>query len=321
VDDEGRRLAEMSDDEWAKHMKRLERQVKRAKPPSSPRRGSSPRRASSPERGSSPGRGKLLLGVGIFVVAAAATGISLLRHDDGSTPSAAETPGPSRAATVSEAFGDTPARSWHSAKVGLVMPPATQAGPYSAAMVKGALARARAYLLTARTAPAVLVRHDLTALAALADPKASRSRLYQTFLAPGNTLAAPVRVSGPVTYTFTSGTTGDAEHLAVTGNLVWAYALNATYPVEPPYRILVWHEHITLDFYLDAGMDGPQAAVHPVKEVLTTYNMDCGYANADLLGLPRVDDPDRVPEAGDSTKGAFNPSQPVDQPGRGCTKR
>ena len=320
MDDEGRRLADMSDDEWAKHIKRLERQVKRAKPPSSPRRGSSLGRESSPGPGSSPGRGKVLLGVGIFVVAAAVTGVGLLRHHDESTRDAAEPPVLSQSAGAGGPFDGTPARSWHTANVGLVMPVASPAGPYSAAMVKGALARARAYLLTARTAPAVLVRHDLNALASLADPKASHSRLYQTFLAPGNTLAAPVRVSGPVTYTFMSGATDDAEHLAITGNLVWAYALKATYPVEPPYRILVWHEHITLNFYLDAGMDGPQAAVHPAQEVLTTYNMDCGYANADLLGLPRVDDPDRVPEAGDSTKGAFNPSQPVDQPGRGCTK-
>jgi hypothetical protein len=303
VDDEGRRLAGLSDDEWAKHVRKLEREIKRdSQPPSSPRRG------------------KLLVAVAIFVVAAAVTGVGLLRHHNASPRPAAQTPGPSGSKSPGGPFDGTPAKSWPSANVGLVMPAAAPAGPYSAAVVKGALTRARSYLLTARTAPAVLVRHDLNALASLADPTASRSRLYQTFLAPGNTLAAPVRVSGPVTYAFVSGTTDDAEHLAVTGNLVWAYALNATYPVEQPYPILVRHEHITLSFYLDAGMDGPQAAVHPAQETSTTYNMDCAYANAELLGLPRVDDPNRVPEAGDSTKGAFNPNQPVDRPGRGCTK-
>ena len=315
MDDEGRRLAEMSDDEWAKRMKRLERQLKRAKPPSSPGR------RSSPERGSSPGRGKVLLGVGIFVVAAAVTGVGLVRHHDGSTRNAAETPGPSQSTGASGPFDGTPARSWHNATVGLVMPPAGQAGPYSAATVKGALARARAYLLTARTAPAVLVRHDLNALAALATSAVSRTTLYPTLLAPGNTLAAPVRVSGSVTDSFEAATEEFSEHLSVTGNLIWAYALRATYAVEQPQPLLIRHEHIKLDFYLDADMDGPQAAVYPVSDVETVYSMDCGYANDRLLGLPRVNDPDREPAAGGSTKGAFDPEQPVDRPVRGCIKR
>lgn len=301
MDEEGRRLAGLSDEEWSRHVKRLERQLKRNDRPPNTRR-----------------RGRMLLAVGIFAAAAVVTAIGLFsRHNNGSHEAAA-TPTPAGSKAAAGPFDDTPARTWPSASVGLVLPAAKPAGPYSAALVKGALGRARTYLLTARTSPAVLVHHDLNALMSLTAAKASRSTLYQTFLAPGNTLAAPVRVSGSVTYAFVSSTGDAAEHLAVSGNLVWAYALKATYAVEQPRPILVRHEHIRLDFYLDADMDGPEAGVYPAHDQSFTYNMDCGYSHDDLLGLPRVNDPDRVPDAGGSTKGAFNPDQPVDQAGRGC---
>jgi hypothetical protein len=302
MDEEGRRLAGLSDEEWSRHVKRLERQLKR-----------------NDQKPNSRRPGRILLAVGIFVAAAVVTAIGLVsRHNDSHEAAAKPTPTPTRSKAPAGLFDDTPARTWPSASAGLALPTAKPAGPYSAALVKGALGRARTYLLTARTSPAVLVHHDLNALTSLTAAKASRSTLYQTFLAPGNTLAAPVRVSGSVTYAFTPSTGDAAEHLAVSGNLVWAYALKATYAVPPPRPILVRHEHIRLDFYLDADMDGPDAGVYPARDQSFTYNMDCGYENDHLLGLPRVDDPDALPDVGGSTAGAFNPDQPVDQPGRGC---
>lgn len=305
MDDEGRRLAGLSDGEWAAHVKRLERKLKRNDRPPNRRR-----------------RGRVLLAIGVVAAAGTATGIGLAsRHSDSHAAAPTRTPTSAHRSTPAGPFDDTPARAWHEAQVGLVLPVAKPAGPYSAALVGGALARSRRYLLTARTSPAVLVRHDLNALTSLAAPKASRSTLYQTFLAPGNTLAAPVRVSGSVTYAFVPQAGNVAEHLAVSGNLVWAYALNATYPVRGPRPILIRHEHIRLDFYLDADMDGPAAGVYPAQDQSFTYNMDCAYENADLLGLPRVDDPDALLDSGGSTAGAYNPDQPVDQPGHGCKKR
>jgi len=176
-----RRLADMSDDEWANTSKRLERQVKRAKPPSSPRRGSSLGRDSSPGPGSSPGRGKVLLGVGIFVVAAAGHRRRALRHHDESTRDAAEPPVLSQSAGAGGPFDGTPARSWHTANVGLVMPVASPP-----VHTRPRWSRGRSPGPGPTCSRRALRRlcssgHDLNALASLADPKASHSRLYQTF--------------------------------------------------------------------------------------------------------------------------------------------
>lgn len=313
MDDEGRRLAGLSDEQWAAHVANLAREA-----------------AAGPSR---PGPGRKRPGVraaAVAVVAIALIGIGYLalghrqNHDAG--------PAPSSAAPVAPAgpFGDSPAAKWAAASLALKMPAPIQEGPYSPSEVAAALARARTFLLTARTDPGVLTRHDVSRLKQLVAPFALRpahtrgqpiqSVLDATFLGPGNTLADPVRLTGSVSMAYRAQNAQAGERLTVTANLVWAYALKASYPVASvPFRVVAIHEKTELDFYLDTTMDGPDARPVPYQDDSLWFGIDCGYFNQRLLALPRTNDPDALPDRpGADPSAAFDPNGPVTTAAHQC---
>ena len=263
----------------------------------------------------------LMLVLGVFAAGCSSNGNGTATS---STPAAASNSG------AAGPFGGSPAADWQPAAVALVMPAARSAGPFTMSEVAGALSRARAYLLTARTNSTVLARHDTSALQRLVDPHVLSSsssgqplqvKLAATFLAPGNALAAPVRLKGTVTdrYVPTSGNV--AERFVVSANVVWAYALRASYPVAPiPSSVVAIHERIQLSFYLSADMSGPSAKPDPSSDQTLWYDVDCGYFNQSILALPRIDDPDALPASntGAGPDTAFDPNSDVNGSTHAC---
>ncbi|MDT4936835.1 MAG: hypothetical protein QOG80_506 [Pseudonocardiales bacterium] len=308
TNDERERLERRTKDQWARRMRSLERDFQRA------------------ERARQ--RGPVRQSLPVAVAAAAAvllTAVLVVRSGQhGAAPAAAPTP-----TITAGAFGDSPAAAWSVASAALVLPKPARTGPFSATEVKGALARARTYLLTARTDVAVLTKHDVSVLKALVDPKALRFAggspiqriLFSTFLAPKNNLAAPVRLLGTVTDRYEPRSGRAAERFVVSANLIWAYALKAGYPLAPiPNNVVAIHERIELSFYLSADMSGPRAKPSPTRDDALWYDIDCGYFNQRLLGLPRSNDPDALPgiDNGVSQREAFDPNSEANASAHRC---
>ena len=200
-------------------------------------------------------------------------------------------------------FFGSPAEDWPAADQGVIMPAATKAGSYSAIQVKAALDLAHQYILLTRADPRVLVDHQIQLLTALVDPEELRrpglkitgsdSILRPTLLAPGNSLAAPIRVNGTVSAVYHVDSNGTPE-LQVSTNLVWAYALTSRDRVTTGNStIAVRHDQMTLDLY----PSNPSLRNKVFIEQINGYqsNIDCGYADQGMLGLPRIDDPSRAP--------------------------
>ena len=216
-------------------------------------------------------------------------------------------------------FAASPAALWPTADKGVIMPPAKAVGPYSAAEVKHSLDVAHQYLLTARTDPRVLTEHRTKLLSAMIVPDeltttvpttGRDSILHPTLLAPGFTLAAPVRVNGTVNAKYS---TTDPS-LEVTTNLVWAYALvPEADTVDPADNIVVLHEQMTM--YLYPSDPTWKNKVWMEHDRAFDSNIDCGYVADGLIGLPRVDDPSRAPQpSGVIPTGnqPFDPKTPLD---------
>lgn len=313
MDDEGRRLAALSDEEWAAHVRGLEQAAR-----SGGGGGLGGGRGGADRSGANRRRSvliaSLVLAGGLAVVAAV---VLPHRHSGGPASSAPAAP------AVLRPLSESPAAHWGVASVALTMPAPIQEGPYSPAEVKAALARARTFLLTARTDPAVLYRHDVSRLKTLVAPFMLRPSYTQgqpmqtvldaTFLGPGNTLTDPVRLAGSVSMAYRAQNDQAGERLTVTANLVWAYGLKADYPVaRVPFRVVAVHEKTELDFYLDTTMDGPAARPVISSAHRLWIDMDCGYLKQDLLALPRTNDPDAV--SGDPVSdpsAAFDPNAPL----------
>ena len=259
----------------------------------------------------------------VSVVAGAAVIVAAIGVYLGTRSSASPSSSPSTAHLAGHVpFTGTPADKWKDASVGLTMPAAVQEGPYPAAEVARALARTRAYLLAAHTSTAVLESHDLTSLRQFVTTGTTPTpqHLYAVELAPGNTLAAAPRLTGTVQVAFVPRAGTTAEHLEVTTNLLWAYALTATYPVYfASDGVVTLHEDMKLDLYLDGPTNGAQPRITTTRDESLLVNGDCAYFDADLVALPRVHDPKRVGGSGSgASSDQYNLKANVKVGGIGC---
>lgn len=165
-------------------------------------------------------------------------------------------------------FGTTPAAQWHEPLQSITLARAVRVGAFSAKNIGDALTEVRDYLVVAR-----------------ATEKA---------LAPGNTLAAPVRGEGTITYQHRAKTAHSPEELVVSVNAIWAYALQADYPLAPgPGSVVGLHERA--EFRFAVGATAAKVATASRKDTLLWFDDDCGFRSAGLVGLPRASDPDALP--------------------------
>ncbi|MET3804153.1 hypothetical protein ABIB25_001139 [Nakamurella sp. UYEF19] len=243
-----------------------------------------------------------------------------------SSPSTGQVPSAGGQPTTADPFAGTPAQTWLSADRGVIMPPAAKSGPFSKVQVAPALDLAHRYILLTRADPRVVINHQVTLLTALVVPEELRrpglkitgadSILRPTLLAPGNRLAAPIRVNGTVTYTYQHDAAGHPI-LQVTTNLVWAYPLVPYAGVPTPGdTISLRHDHMTLNLYPTDTKLRDKVFIEDIEGFQS--NLDCEYADQGLMGLPRVDDPSRapVPSATLPTDDrAYDPRTPVDGSG------
>jgi len=331
-------MPEIHDPEWAKRMAAIEADFRKAD-----RRRVSSKALAQPPRRPRRFRGANLW-VGIIVVAIAYAAIAkpwgteqvpvanaplpiATQTDIGvaSTPSAEAT---WSGASTTDPFAGGPAQSWPTADKGVIMPTATRIGPYTAAQVTTALNLARRYILMTRTDPRVLVAHQvqlLTAMVVPAELTGGRIRatgkdsiVNPTLLAPGNELSAPIRVNGTVNAAYHPDGAGNPM-LQVTTNLVWAYPI----VLHPGFAasggtVAVIHDRMTLDLYPSDRALRSKVFVEGIRRYES--NIDCEYADQGLLGLPRIDDPSRMPmPSGTMPTGnqAYNPDTPLDL-GRNC---
>lgn len=219
-------------------------------------------------------------------------------------------------------FSGSPAQAWPSADTGVIMPPATTAGPYTAAQVSAALGLAHRYILLTRADTRVVVGHQVQLLTALMSPEqltgagikttGPDSILQPTLLAPGNKLSAPIRVNGTVHAAYHPDDVGNPM-LQVTTNLVWAYPLTPQPGVTAlTGTIALRHDQMTLDLYPAEPRLKGKVFVEQIQGYQS--NIDCEYADEGLLGLPRINDPSRlIAPSGTMPTGnqAYDPSAPI----------
>jgi hypothetical protein len=334
MNDEEQLFAALSDDDWNRRVKKIEREFKRDK--RKKRRRGSLRRAL---------RRTLMVVLPIaIIVGVIASFISLKNEDDSntnsaivpvlSTPTATLTTSSTASSKSVDPFATTPARTWLDAANGVVMPAPTQVGPFSIDTVNDALQNAYRYLVIGHTDASVTVRHDLSQVSGLIDgdllsqmdissPVDART-LDLILFAPGASLLAPPRVNGTITDEYVAETGDEPEYLSIDTNLVWAYALTA--PDASPHNspIVLIHEVFHLKFYLSDR--GSQGKIWPSSTGDGfIQNMDCGYIHAGLLSLPRADDPDRkkvVAPGTLSSQQLYDPRTdiPVDPDAAPCTR-
>jgi hypothetical protein len=133
---------------------------------------------------------------------------------------------------LNQPFANTPAAGWANGADGIVPPPATPVGSFTAARVAAAYARAKQVLIAAHLDDRMLIGHDTSAYIALfaphtqpdvrrdlADPKQPDGDGEVTLLDSGySLLPVPIKVSGTM-----SATTDASGNLEVDTNYVFAY--------------------------------------------------------------------------------------------------
>ena len=352
MDDDERLLSGAHDPAWAKRVAKMEKQFARAD-----RRGRSGKKTRPARR-----RGRYGILIVVAVVALAAAGYAAIYHRRstsvassstvpvmnspapidtdpsaatsgaaaGGSAATAATPETVAAGAPGDPFAGSPAAGWPEATRGVIMPAPKPVGVFTAAQMRTALALVHQFILTARTDPNVLIKHDLTSLDAMVVTQeltvphfqdgSRQSVFFPSRLAPGFVLAAPIRVNGPVTVTYIpKGSLGDT-YLEVRANLVWAYALTPhTDTVTPNSSLVVFHENLLIDTPHPNQKD---EGIFVAKDSFYISNMDCGYIAQGLLGLPRVNDPSvRPTPSGTILTGAqpYDPRTDIKAGGRSCT--
>ncbi|HEV2087477.1 MAG TPA: hypothetical protein VGR21_04100 [Cryptosporangiaceae bacterium] len=195
----------------------------------------------------------------------------------------------------SNPFDKTPADGYLEGAQGIVDPPATALGPWKAAEVQKVLDTTRTLLLLARTDPAVLAGNPTKYLAALAvntrRPAAAEIKKgapalgYVTRLAPGDTLAAPVRTKGRLLVAL-----GRDKQLVITADVVWVYPLAGARATGAPKvagaRLVVLRTVETYQWYPQKGFSKQDQGLRPGAGEQAVYNVDCEGLKAGLIGLP-----------------------------------
>jgi hypothetical protein len=304
-DDEHVQLGSGGDEEWAARMQKLNQEFdkKRRRRPARMSPSASDADEARAQRTSGHSTRKSIVAL-VLVIALGYGALHFLGRSDPSGNRQAVVPvlnsvAPSQSSVApQDPFAGTPARYWPTADVGVIMPTAVPLGPYAPDLVQGVLDRAHHYLLVARTDPSILTDHALGAvetlldpdyLAKIAGPDEARG-LGLTRLAPDERLTDPVRVNGTVADAYAAPVPGgDQEHITVTADLVWAYAMTPPDRAPRESNVVVIHENTTLSFYV--GID-PAAKVWIRSTDEFDFNINCAYSHQGLLSLPR--DADRV---------------------------
>jgi hypothetical protein len=82
----------------------------------------------------------------------------------------------------------------------------------------------------------------------------------------------------------------------VSANVVWAYALRATYAPAPGVgSVVALHERATLTFTPRHGVALTRLAPVFSDDRLLWFDADCGYRAVGLVALARADDPAALP--------------------------
>lgn len=194
-------------------------------------------------------------------------------------------------------FDGTPAKHYPTGADGIVLPPATPLGTWKATDVQYVLDRTRQTLVAGRLDPAALVQRDptkyLTALAVSARRptqteigKGAPALGYVTRLAPGYSLAAPVRTKGTL-----SVGVGPQKQLVVTADVVWVYPLRAPTGGQPRgagARLVVVRTVESYQWFPSKGYAKVDRGLRPGAGDQALYNVDCALAGQGLLALPRT---------------------------------
>jgi hypothetical protein len=212
-------------------------------------------------------------------------------------------------------FAGTVATGWAAGGAGIVAPPPTPVGPYTADQVGAVTALVRQTVIAARLDRAVIEGHELgPALAHLAPlvradaeqaPVADRGA-YATHIAQGHRLVAEPRVNG----TMAVSLDGD-QRLVVATDYSVAYAFHTDEPdrVLDPYQTVVverWKISYT------AVHDGPpeQHGLFLGESDGMWYSMDCDLADQGFLA-PAGPQPAGGGEYHQSPEEYFDPAKPV----------
>jgi hypothetical protein len=219
------------------------------------------------------------------------TGVSTLAAENG--PSAQ----PGVSGKPGSPFAGTPAEAYARGTAGVVPPPATKVGGWSASQVKQVLTRTRDVLVAARLDPAVVEQGDPTKYLQLLAPATRpmvRSSIekggpglgYVTRLAPGFQLdrTAAVRVAGKMT-----ANVGRYGQLVVMADYVWVYPLKGGKAQEnagPGSTLVVLHTVESYEWYRPEAISTADRGLRPGGGNSYTFNMDCTLVGKGLLALP-----------------------------------
>jgi hypothetical protein len=189
-------------------------------------------------------------------------------------------------------FSATPAESFAEAPDALRLPTATKLGTWGAKDVQTALNGTKAIVLKARTDATVLGGDPagyVKTLSVSAQPAAKRSIAsdalgYVTQLAPGYTLAEPVRAAGTL-----SVKAGSVNQLIITADAVWVYPLAGPLPKASAgagVRLVVLHTVETYEWFPSKRFTDDDQGARPGEGTRAVFNVDCQKYAKGMLGLP-----------------------------------
>lgn len=214
---------------------------------------------------------------------------------------------PSPSLDPNDPFDGTPAVNFVPATQGIRLPTATKVGGWAAKDVQTVLRTTKAIVLGARTDPAVLGGDTTSYVKTLAPNARSAARKsigsapdtlgYVSRLAPGYTLAAPIRAAGTLVVK-----TGSLKQLVVTADVVWVYPLDgplAEGSTGAGVRLAVLHTVESYEWYPSKGFADEDQGARPGEGKRKVFNADCQRYLEGSLALPStpVRDPIKGNEA------------------------
>lgn len=211
-------------------------------------------------------------------------------------------------------FEGTPAAAYQEGAAGIVLPPATRQGEWSAADVAKALTQVKNALVASHLDRRTLVNRDPAAFLAMLTPHSRQIQLQalqQNLSTPVVRVAANAkladaapRVSGKTTVSVNAD-----GFLAVKTNYVWSYAFRGV-PGAPGANVVVLHDEIEWRL----STTDPVLDVYDIDSYL--YNVSCADIRAGVIA-PEPPFADAGLAAGDGpdfSKRAYDPQQAMDVP-------
>ena len=216
-------------------------------------------------------------------------------------------------------FDQTPADDFPVGADGITLPPATQVGNWAPSDVQYVLNYTKQALTAARLDPAVVVEGNAAKYLSLLSEsartpaqaditKGAPALGYVTRIAPGYSLAAPIRVKGTMSVAL-----GEAKQLVVTADHVWVYPLKGPVTMDaargPGATLVVLHTVENYQWYPQKGYAKRDQGLRPGQGTQAIYNMDCELSQRGLLALPRT----APTKPGGENMSAFDPATKPEQ--------